>query len=208
MTQKNKFTLLVLLIISFLVILINITTKNPFLENFDHSIFVFINTTHFPTFLNTTALLITKLGNPYESLSIFIVFSIFLLANRRRVSFYIFTIATALGTIIPQMIKFSIERVRPISRLLTESDPSFPSGHATISLVFLLTVLLLIAPTLKNTFLNISAIVLSSIIFPLVALSRIYLSVHWASDVLAGAILGCICYVISDLKVSFFHKNN
>jgi undecaprenyl-diphosphatase len=208
MNVKNKITLLILLIISFSFLTFLIITKNQTILNLDQYIFTLIHTFPFPQFLNTAALTITKLGNPYQSLTIFIVLGIFLIKQRNKISFYILTLAVGLGTLIPQAIKFLVERVRPVSTLLVEIDPSFPSGHATISCVFLLAIILLIAPLIKDYLLKYSLIVLSSVIFPLVALSRIYLSVHWASDVFAGILLGCISYLIADLSVSLLHKNN
>jgi undecaprenyl-diphosphatase len=199
MSIKNKSAILTLLIISFLFIADLVVEKNSLLLHFDMAIFIAIHAIHFPNFLNTLMLNLTTLGNPYQALIIFLVFAIFLVAKRKKYATYIFIIATGLGITVPEIFKYLTNRARPISHFLFESDPSFPSGHATIAAIYFFAALLLIAPLLKNTFARKTFILISAIIFPLIALSRIYLSVHWTSDVLAGILLGSACYLFANI---------
>ena len=198
MNRKNKIILLALLSLFFIGIMFNVILNYKPLLSIDKTIQTFSNILHSPI-LDQTMISITKIGNTYESLLIFIVFTIFLISKRRKNSFYFFTIVTALGTILPEIIKNLIERVRPVSNLLIETGYSFPSGHATISTVFFFSSIFIIAPHIKNFFSKITFLTCTSIIFPLVAISRIYLSVHWISDVLAGILLGSICYLLTSI---------
>jgi undecaprenyl-diphosphatase len=150
---------------------------------------------------------ITKVCNIPESIIIFIIFSIFLILKKKKQLFYLFTTFTALGTLLPFIIKPLIERIRPLSNLLLETDYSFPSGHATIATVFLISSIVIIAPLIKNSFSRKIFILCTSIIFPLVIISRVYLSVHWFSDVLAGILLGSICYILASFVCCLKKKN-
>ena len=139
---------------------------------------------------------ITKILNPIEAVIIFAIFGLFLFLKNRHY-FYSFTIATALGTLLPLGLKFLTQIQRP--NLLLEQDFSFPSAHATIATIFLLSSIFFLMPLMKNGFSKNIFKIITYIIFPLVAFSRIYLSVHWTSDVLAGIVLGFICFIISEI---------
>jgi len=193
---------LIFLISSLLLfILLAVGVANHFhpIQNFDNQIAVWVNGIHFPT-LDEIMLLVTKLGNPYESIFIFIVFSVLFIAKKKKMSFYILAIATADGTILPEIIKNLIARPRPESLLLQETGYSFPSGHAVMSTVFLLSSFFLIAPLIKNKTARIVFLIIATIVFVSIALSRIYLSVHFTSDVIAGIFLGIFSFSFAILN--------
>ena len=92
------------------------------------------------------------------------------------------------------LIKLFVDRPRPtvVDHLANVSNASFPSGHAMISTAILLTVGAMLAETQRTaaarTYLMAGAGVLSL----LIGLSRIYLGVHWPTDVLAGWCFGAV----------------
>lgn len=203
MNTKNKTYTVSLLILSFSIITLLIVSNNTFITNLD----IFINN----FFINNQSatisklmLSITKIGNVYEAFTIFLVFGIFLIIKNVK-HFHAFTIATFLGAILPFIIKSLTSRIRP--SLLLEQDYSFPSTHATLATIFLLSSLLLIAPHIKRFISKNLFIIIASITFSLVAFSRIYIGVHWTSDVLAGIILGAICFTSCEL-MSCYKKEN
>ncbi|MFA5934436.1 MAG: phosphatase PAP2 family protein [Candidatus Paceibacterota bacterium] len=198
MSLKNKKLILIICLIFFVLLIFSVTINYKPLLSFDKSAQTFSSTLHSPL-LDQTMLSVTKIGNTYESLLIFIVFAFFIISKRRKYPFYFFTIVTALGTLLPELLKNLIERARPISNILIETGYSFPSGHATISTVFFFSSIFIISPHIKNNFSKITFITCTSIIFPLVAISRVYLSVHWISDVLGGILLGSICYILTSI---------
>jgi undecaprenyl-diphosphatase len=69
-------------------------------------------------------------------------------------------------------------------------NASFPSGHAMMSAVVFLTLGVLAARFAEKRRVKVLAVVAAVLISLLVGLSRIYLGVHWASDVLAGWCVG------------------
>lgn len=98
------------------------------------------------------------------------------------------------------LIKFLIKRPRPnVLRLVTETNYSYPSGHAMISVLFYGTIITLLNRN-NIKYRKIINIILMLIIL-LVGVSRIYLGVHYASDIIGG-------YLISTGILLFTKKEN
>ena len=109
-------------------------------------------------------------------------------------------------SIINYTIKQIIRRPRPIGiNLIKEGGYSFPSGHSTTSMAFYGFLIYLVYKYIDNKDLKITIITLLTLIILIIGTSRIYLGVHYASDVLAGFILGII-YLIIFINISFSNK--
>ncbi len=199
MSLKNKKIISIILILLFFIISLGVITNFKSLLSFDKTIQTFSSTLHSPT-LDQTMLSVTKIGNTYESLLIYIVLGLFLISKKKKGLFYLFTIITAIGTILPEIIKNLTERARPLSNLLIETGYSFPSGHATISTIFIISSIIIISSLIKNRLYKYLYSTISICIFSLVIFSRLYLSVHWFSDVLGGILLGLICYMLTSIS--------
>ncbi len=193
--MKNKKRILCVFTTVFLIITFLVLNKFSFVINFDHTINNFMIAHQSPA-ISGFMLSITKILNPIEAIIIFVIFGLFLLLLNRKY-YYRFTIATALATLLPFIIKLITQIPRP--SLFLEQDFSFPSAHATIATVFLLSSIFFLIPLIKNGFQKNIFKIITFIIFPLVAFSRIYLSVHWTSDVLAGIGLGFICFTVGEI---------
>jgi undecaprenyl-diphosphatase len=110
---------------------------------------------------------------------------------RRRAEAAGYAAATLSGWAMYGVAKWVFQRPRPrvISRLSGTGWFSFPSGHATMApLVFGLGVLIWSAPWARGT--RIALLLVAAACSLLIAFSRVYLGVHWPSDVLAGLLLG------------------
>lgn len=108
--------------------------------------------------------------------------------------FFILTILSS--TILVYFLKKYFDIDRPDGSIASAFGQSFPSYHATISTIFFL----IIAYLFKNYFKGFKRGVfvgLCWVFIILVCFSRIYLGVHWFSDVLAGIVLGIFVYFIS-----------
>ena len=105
-------------------------------------------------------------------------------------------------TIINNLIKVIIARPRPeINKLVTETGYSFPSGHSITSMVFYGYLVYLTYKYINNKKIKIPLIIFLILLIPTIGLSRIYLGVHYASDVLCGFLLGTI-YLILFILIS------
>lgn len=95
-------------------------------------------------------------------------------------------------------LKFFFQRNRPLQPVIDDvSGYSFPSGHALISVVFYGLFIHMIWHEVKSKWLRIMFISILGILILLIAFSRIYLRVHYASDVIAGIAVGFIWLVLS-----------
>jgi undecaprenyl-diphosphatase len=103
----------------------------------------------------------------------------------------------ALGALLNQMLKLVFRRPRPeVLKLVEETGFSFPSGHSMSSLIFFgfAAYLLIRYGKHRGRYLLAGAI---GVLVLLIGLSRIYLGVHYASDVLAGFIIGAGWLIIA-----------
>ena len=91
-------------------------------------------------------------------------------------------------------LKSMLHRPRPelVPHLANVSNASFPSGHAMISAAIYLTIGAMLAETQPRRSARIFLMAFAGVLVLLIGVSRIYLGVHWPSDVLAGWTLGAV----------------
>ena len=99
-----------------------------------------------------------------------------------------FTLISAEATTF--MLKLLVARPRPFDALVPEDDFSFPSGHATIAVAFYGFVAFILIQRTKTPWIkNVSVCLVIAVAF-IIGLSRLYLGVHYISDVVAGYVVG------------------
>jgi len=98
------------------------------------------------------------------------------------------------SAVIDGALKQWIARPRPelVPHLALVRDPSFPSGHAMISAALYLTLALMLAEAERGLAARVGLVVFFSLVVLLIGMSRVYLGVHWPSDVLAGWCFGAV----------------
>ena len=96
------------------------------------------------------------------------------------------------GVALSQALKALFGRARPDAalQLVDAINASFPSGHAMLSAVVWLTLGALTARFVQRRRVKVFALAGAALVTVLVGISRVYLGVHWPSDVLAGWSLG------------------
>lgn len=100
-------------------------------------------------------------------------------------------------TIINNLLKVIVARDRPnINRLVNENGYSFPSGHSITSMVFYGYLIYLIYRYVDNKNIKVSLIIFLSLLILMIGFSRIYLGVHYTSDVMGGFLLGVVYLIV------------
>ena len=110
----------------------------------------------------------------------------------------------AIATILNVLLKNILQRPRPIEyRIIDESGYSFPSGHSMISMAFYGFIIYLIYKYVKNKKVKYTSISILSILIFAIGISRIYLGVHYTSDVLAGFLIAISYLIVFTSMIQF-----
>ncbi len=139
--------------------------------------------------------------------------ALLLLIKNKKIGLSIFSNIVII-TILNQLLKRILRRPRPTEfRIVEETGYSFPSGHSMVSMAFYGYLIYLIYRYIKNKYIKWPLIVLLSILICLIGISRIYLGVHYTSDVLGGFLLSIsylVVYIslIKNLKIKNITKEN
>ncbi len=128
---------------------------------------------------------------------------IIIFIENKRFGFYL-GLNVACNALLNQFLKFCFARPRPTQiNLIVEKGYSFPSGHSMVSMAFYGFFIYIILKSKLSKKLKIFLSSLFSLLIILIGISRIYLGVHYASDVIAGFTIS-ISYLI--LTSHFFYK--
>ncbi|HQX46242.1 MAG TPA: phosphatase PAP2 family protein [Steroidobacteraceae bacterium] len=116
----------------------------------------------------------------------------YLLLGNKRATAALVAFAVLGGTLLSTLLKAGFERPRPdlVAHLVEVSSQSFPSGHAMLSTVTWLTLGTLLATVQPTLRLKAYVLGVGITIALLVGVSRVYLGVHWPTDVIAGWCIG------------------
>ncbi|MBS3165838.1 bifunctional DedA family/phosphatase PAP2 family protein [Candidatus Woesearchaeota archaeon] len=140
--------------------------------------------------LNQIVIFITDLGSTFSIASLSLILLGVLIYKKRWYHSVLFVAGMFGGLLLELLTKSIFHRTRPLNGLIAETGYSFPSAHAMISLIYFSLLLYVFKDDIKNIYLK-SIFALGCIMmFLLIGFSRIYLNVHWFSDVIAGFALG------------------
>ncbi|WP_036484641.1 phosphatase PAP2 family protein [Myxosarcina sp. GI1] len=153
--------------------------------DFDESILLSIHSVANP-YLDRVMLTVTHLANPTAVLVVFGVSSLLLLWQRYYIELVMLAIASFGAYILNTELKLLFVKVRPQlwTQLITETSFSFPSGHALGSIVLYG----FIAYLLAKEYSKFAALIytVATTLIAAIGLSRLYLGVHWPTDIIAG----------------------
>ncbi|MGB8816074.1 MAG: phosphatase PAP2 family protein [Minisyncoccia bacterium] len=192
----KKFWLSILATILFLIITCLVFTQSSFILTIDKVVKIFFAGIHNQLFERFFAE-ITKIGDIIP-VSIFVIaLSIVLFVSNKHTKSKILLISSGFAISLGTLIKEITERVRPAGSSIDTIGSSFPSNHSIIATVLCLFFVYEISEYIKIKWQRNIFIISNILLFSLLAFSRIVLSVHWTSDVVAGILLGIICFSIS-----------
>ena len=197
----NKYLIWIILILCLFLFLYIIKLINAdSISTFDNFIYNHVKKLINP---NTTKFfkIVTELGNYTVMIPIIIIFYLF---NKDKSFNRYFTINLISVFASNFIVKSIIRRDRPIDiNLIIENGFSFPSGHSMVSFAFYGFLIYYLYHTDLKRPLKYSLMALLGFIILLIGLSRIYLGVHYASDVIGGFLLAFIYLVI---YIKFIYK--
>ncbi|TRO67511.1 phosphatase PAP2 family protein [Christiangramia sabulilitoris] len=208
---NQKLPYVIIVIVSLIVVVgsINLfveltdTLKTDTLARLDDEVTQFIISFRTPA-LTEYFIFMTKAGDLYGYL---IVVGIYLLISKLILKKWKYVIQTSLVLILATasnvMLKRFINRARPgIEHMVSVETLSYPSGHAMSAMAFYGFLIYLCTKFRINKFLKMGLIALIAFIILSIGISRIYLGVHFPSDIVGGYIAGLIWVVFCILVLN------
>ena len=196
MKIKNKRMIIFYIAISlFIILTIMVFTKfsDP-LDQLVDSFIIDIRNTKLTNFM----IGVTNMGGAHAFCAITILLLIIIKKKKIPIMITINLISVAL---ISQIFKFLFHRDRPMGVFLTNANGySYPSGHTMISCAFYIFIIILICKHMKNKLLKTLVIIIGFMLLLFIGFSRIYLGVHFTTDVLGGILLA-MAYLCIFLKL-------
>lgn len=190
--KKNYKWIIFTICIVFLLFLIEDVISNDIIT-FDEKGYSIVSRYLISETMNPVAKTITAFASVYGLILICVLLIVFI--KDKKTCMYIL-INLGLSVLINLIIKQIMQRPRPIeNRIIDERGYSFPSGHSMVSMAFYGFLIYLIYKNVKNNYLKYTLIILLAILIICIGVSRIYLGVHYTSDVLAG-FLFALAYLI------------
>lgn len=189
---KNlKWIVLFICLIGFLALAEDVFNKE--IMNGDIVGYKLVSTFLISDFATPIAKFITNFGGAIFIIILTVV--LFVLIKNKKIGISIISNLVII-TAINQILKRIVQRPRPTEyRIIEETGYSFPSGHSMVSMAFYGYLIYLIYRYIKNKYVKWTLITILSILICLIGISRIYLGVHYTSDVLGGFLLS-ISYLV------------
>lgn len=184
---KNIIKWILCAITAILAIVITINVKNGKILELDLNIYKFFSENIINDKLTPILKVITHIGGE-KIVLVLAVLAIILIKGLKNKLFLLTGVVGTAGLNI--ILKHIIQRKRPnINRLIPEEGYSFPSGHSMMSMAFYGMLIFLIFKYVKNTILKWTLIVILTILLSTIGITRIYLGVHYPSDVIGGFVV-------------------
>ena len=164
--------------------------KQPFLIEINHAIWHTFHYFHYPS-LTQIFITITNLGDTDAMVTLASLFALYCLMKKQK-HYACYTIGLfIIGGGITELLKTWIHYPRPGDFSDLVSNASFPSGHTLLSTITYGAIAYWLAQSNKRL-----AYYAATIIVSVIALSRLYLGVHWFTDIVGAILLGLGCLII------------
>lgn len=167
------------------------TVQQGTTQMFDEGVMAYLGQ-HRIGWIERSLIEITALGTGLVVIVIVAIAATFLWLTRHKYSAILLLVSTGGGLIVNNILKLIFDRERPqaFEWLAHASSSSFPSGHAMSAAIVYATVGYLAARLQRRRWARWLTMFLAFCMIVLICVSRLYLGVHYPSDVLAGLILG------------------
>jgi undecaprenyl-diphosphatase len=137
-------------------------------------------------------IIIAEIWDVFWVVFLWIIFSLYFYKKWYFIKLKTLLISMILGVWSSVLIKYLVSRERPQNMIIEYGWYSFPSGHSVFAILFYWLLVFLFWDIIKSKFIKYLLLIFAIIMWLLVMLSRLYLSVHFFTDVLFWFILGLI----------------
>ena len=172
----------------------------------DHAVATGVTEAHSGT-LNTTMRLITLLGNRWIIGSLLLLVAAWVMRSGRcRMPVAVMAGAFVINPVLEALLKGLVGRNRPeIAQLVNGAGPAFPSGHVLATVGFYGILAVFIWRSTSRRSVAVGSLTAAAVVIALVGFSRIYLGVHWLTDVVGGFLVGSV-FVLAVALISRGHR--
>lgn len=157
--------------------------------------------------LSAVAVTISEVGNTFAMALLATLVGIWCWARGRRADAVFVVAAMAGAVLLFRGIKILVDRPRPptVTQVVREGNESLPSGHATMSMVVIGSLVVLFRAG-RGTAARVAMVAAAALWVGAVGATRVYLGVHWFSDVLIGWLLGAAWLVACAATWSWWRR--
>lgn len=189
--ENFKWIILFICIITLLFLIEDVMDKD--ILTFDEKGYFIVSKYLISDTMTPFAKCITNFANMYWLIGVSVL--LIVVIKNKKTGMYIF-INLGLSALTNFILKQILQRPRPIEhRIINENGYSLPSWHSMVSMAFYGFLIYLIYKNVKNEYLKCALIALLTMLIISIGISRIYLGVHYTSDVIAGFLVA-IAYLI------------
>ncbi len=155
--------------------------------------------------LTKMAVVLTDLGSPQNVVMYCLVIIMLLWLHGKTAHLTQFVITMSTGALIVFLTKTVVQLPRPFDGLISETGYSFASGHATMAMIFFMLIAYSYKLHIKNLTLRRLFVTANILLAVLIGATRVYLGVHYATDVIGGLLIGLI---VSGVSIIMFERHH
>jgi undecaprenyl-diphosphatase len=159
--------------------------------NIDFVVNSFMESIESPFFVSFSKF-VAEITEPLVLFVVSLLISSYIYFKKSRKKAVVFAGTALIASLAIKVLKEIFQRARPLDGLISETGYSFPSGHAIFAVVFfgLLTYF-----SIRKKY-KIETIFVTTFIILLIGFTRIYLRVHWLTDIIGGFVIGSLILVL------------
>jgi undecaprenyl-diphosphatase len=187
------FTIMILVVFGWIAQLVS----RQEIAAFDHKITDAIRSVHSDT-MTIWMKIFTELGSEFLVILMIVIFAAVLafIGYRRELIFYLGVIGAS--ALLNLLLKAIFQRARPdINRIVEASGFSFPSGHSMSAFTLYGITIYFLWKHLRHRWMRMAVILIGTVLIVMIGISRIYLGVHYPSDVIGGYLISAAWLIMS-----------
>ncbi len=141
---------------------------------------------------------ISFVGSAYFLIPFVLVLVVYNFYKKKPYTIKLLLISTLGSYLANFILKNIFNRTRPLDHFLVEQGGlSYPSGHSMVAMTFYMTLAYLFTKNMRDQKKRNWIYILASIMVVLMGVSRLYLGVHWPTDIIGGYSIGYVYFLIS-----------